>query len=141
MVELAVCDYRDSGTVAAREYLRGALERLCVVLLLQMDRDEDEAASIVAATITSAEWDAWIYELLRTTSLAELTWERRWLTDHLDAESRSIAAHAFRICHRSSPHSMSILTARRRIRVLWSVHHAATARPQFDPAPLAPEAD
>ncbi|QHE73544.1 hemerythrin domain-containing protein [Rhodococcus sp. WAY2] len=103
VVELAVCDYRDSGTVTAREYLRGALERLCVVLLPQLDREEDEAAPIVAATITSAEWDAWIYELLRTTSLVEFTWERRWLTDGLDAESRSIAADAFRICHRVIP--------------------------------------
>ncbi len=104
--------------MGARDDLRGALERLCAVLLPQMGRDEDEAAPIVAATITSAEWDAWIHDLLRTNSLAELIWERLWLTDGLDTERRAITAHAFRVCHRVIPHSAFVLTPHHRIRVL-----------------------
>ncbi|MFD2157188.1 hypothetical protein ACFSUH_43870 [Rhodococcus jostii] len=50
-VTTAVRVYRNSDTPRVRDDLRGALERLCTILLPQLDREETELTPILATTI------------------------------------------------------------------------------------------
>ncbi|SEB42154.1 hypothetical protein SAMN04490220_0685 [Rhodococcus jostii] len=97
-VERTASTYRHIGTLAARDDLRGAIERLCTVLLPQLDREERHA-SLAADTLTPHEWATWLHHHpLGTTSPTELTRETNWLTDTLDPvdanTSRTDFAHA-----------------------------------------------
>ncbi|MFC9553855.1 hemerythrin domain-containing protein [Rhodococcus sp. NPDC056960] len=96
-VEHAAHAYQISEATSVRDDLRGALERLCTILLPQLDREEAVVAPIVATTIADIEWNTWLYRhLLHTDSAEELARERQWLTDALEPGRRTYARRTLR---------------------------------------------
>ena len=94
-VEHAAHVYRNSDDTSVRDDLRGALERLCTILLPQLDREETEVAPIVAANIADTEWTTWLHGLFRTETAGEFARERQWLIDALEPVRRTYATRTF----------------------------------------------
>ncbi|SEB41913.1 hemerythrin domain-containing protein [Rhodococcus jostii] len=119
-VTTAVRVYRNSDTPRVRDDLRGALERLCTILLPQLDREETELTPILATTITDTEWNTWLqHHLLHTTRPAELARETYWLNDTLDPERRTVTTRLLHPHHRSLTHHVVTLSYRHHSRHLW----------------------
>lgn len=118
-VERAADSYRHSGAVSVRDDLRGALERLCTLLLPQLDREADEVMPLVCASVTSAEWDDWLHRyLIETTSTAERARELHWLIDALEPERRVYTTRTITTNQRFVSRFACALTCRRRTRLL-----------------------
>lgn len=79
VVHASSCRLPDTPEV--RDDLRGALERLCIILLPHLDREETELGPILAATITNTEWSAWHRQLFHTTGPSEFARENHWLNE------------------------------------------------------------
>ncbi|MDF3311118.1 hemerythrin domain-containing protein [Rhodococcus sp. T2V] len=114
--------YQRSGAVSVRDDLRGALERLCTILLPHLDHEETEFAPILAATITDIEWKSWFHHVFRTTRSAELARETYWLTDTLEPERRALTTRLLHPHHRSLTHHALTLICRHHTRQLWKNH-------------------
>ncbi|PBC35506.1 cation-binding protein [Rhodococcus sp. ACS1] len=119
-VEHAAHLYHDSDAATVRDDLRGALERLCTMLLPHLDREEIDITTILAATITDTEWNTWLHHhLLHTTRPAELARETYWLTETLEPERRAFTTRLLHPHHRSVTHHAFTLTCRHHTRQLW----------------------
>lgn len=122
--------YRHSDTPQVRDDLRGALERLCTILLPHLDREETELSPILAATITRDEWNTWLHHLLHTTHPAELARETYWLTDTLEPERRTVTTLLLHTHHRSLTHHAIALTCRHHTWQLWRTRTTTETRQQ-----------
>lgn len=128
-VEHVAHDYQISEATSVRDDLRGALERLCTILLPQFDREEDEVAPLVAASIADIEWNTWLYRhLLHTDTADELLRERQWLTDALEPGRRAYAKRTLRT-HRSISRPAFALPHRQRTRLLRGSQTVSNQRP------------
>lgn len=128
-VEHAAHAYQRSGAVSVRDDLRGALERLCTILLPHLDREETKLAPILAATITDTETNTWLHHLVHTTGPVELARETYWLTDTFDAERRAFTTRLLHPHHRSLNHRTLMLSCRHRTRQLWKQQATTGNRP------------
>ncbi|GAF46466.1 hemerythrin domain-containing protein [Rhodococcus wratislaviensis] len=130
-VEHAAHIYHASDAATVRDDLRGALERLCTILLPHLDREETDVTPILAATITDTEWDTWLHHhLLHTTRPAELARETYWLTDTLEPERRAFTTRLLHPHHRSLTHHAFTLTCRHHTRQLWRTRTTTGNRQQ-----------
>lgn len=128
-VEHAASAYRHTDATAARDGLRGALERLCTVLLPQLDREEHHAAPLAADTLTPHEWATWLHHHpLGTTSPTQLTRETYWLTDTLDPPRRHYLTRRLRPRRRSLRTLSLGREYRHRTRLLWTPTTPPTSR-------------
>jgi hemerythrin-like domain-containing protein len=74
--------------------LKASLDRLCVVLLPHLEREERDMMPVVSASITEGEWRAWDQEHnLKPKGMLTLAEEGHWLIDGLDDRSREHVVH------------------------------------------------
>ena len=93
-VEHEAAGYRISDDGGQRAALLAALERLQVVLLPHLRREEDEAMPIASSSLTSAEWRAIENEYnLEPKSFVQLGREGHWLIDDLSPADRDTVLH------------------------------------------------
>jgi hypothetical protein len=71
-----------------------AVNRLGVVLLPHLEREEQEMMPVVSASITDSEWRAWDQQFnLKPKGLTALAQEGHWVLDGLDDESSEHVKH------------------------------------------------
>jgi hypothetical protein len=129
-LEQAATAYRDDGS--ARESVLDALARLGAVLLPHLEREEREMMPVVAATMTTAEYQAIEHRhFVKPKSFLELGAEGHWILDGLDEEGRELILHVvpavprFVLLHGFAP------AYRRKKALMWGDGPAA-ALPSLD---------
>jgi hemerythrin-like domain-containing protein len=91
-LERAASAYRDDGST--REALLDALAQLREVLLPHLEREEREMMPVVAATLTTAEYQRVEDEyFVKSKGFLELGAEGHWILDGLDDEGRHVMLH------------------------------------------------
>lgn len=92
-LETAAAAYRDDDS--ARGALLDSLAHLGEVLLPHLEREEREMMPVVAATLTTAEYqDVEDRYFVKPKSFVELGAEGHWLLDGLDEEGRHVIVHS-----------------------------------------------
>lgn len=129
-LEQAARAYRDDGS--ARESVLDALAQLSAVLLPHLEREEREMMPVVAATLTTAEYQGIEHQyFVKPKSFLELGAEGHWILDGLDEVGREVILHVvpavprFILLHGFAP------AYRRKKALLWGDGPAA-ALPSLD---------
>ena len=91
-LERAARAYRDDGST--REPLLDTLAQLSAVLLPHIEREEREMMPVVAATLTTAEYQGVEHRyFVKPKGFLELGAEGHWILDGLDEEGRHVMLH------------------------------------------------
>jgi hypothetical protein len=86
--------YASTTADTARVALIEALDTLMAVLVPHLDREVAEAMPVVAASITSREWDAVEQEHnIKPKTTRQLAMEGHWLLEDIDAEGYDVVVH------------------------------------------------
>jgi hemerythrin-like domain-containing protein len=87
----AAGEYRESAD--ARAAVVAGIDELARVLFPHLEREENEMMPAVAASITTAEWDAWTQEFnVGTRAKSDLAREGLWIMEGQNAEDQQLIA-------------------------------------------------